>query len=404
MVSKTVDCLVGLNWGSEGKGRVSAYLAYEYNAMVRSGGPQAGHSFFHEKIKYVNRQIPCGVVNPDCLLFLSASSLLNLGVLANEIRTYHLHPDRLMIDNNAMVVTNKHIGMEKRASLRKKLASTVEGAGAAQAEKIWRRGVLFDHYAFEDPELYFFSNDTANAINKLIDNGYFILLEGTQGFGLCLNHGIYYPFVTSRDVLSSSLFSDAGISPKFHNKTIGVMRTYPIRVAGNSGPTESEEITWEEIAKRSGSPKPIKEYTSVTGRLRRVFEQSYESLEKSILLNRPDQIALMFLDYINYEDYGKSCFETLSKKSRRYIDSLEQRINVPITLIGTGPEENHIIDRRTEEQKNHVFEHPFCKESIKELFPDNIYGNEWGDSFIEKFIDKKMTDKKGNAWKRKIFV
>ena len=398
MENKVVDCLVGLQWGSEGKGKIAAYLAREYNAMVRSGGSQAGHSFYSNGVKYVNRQVPCGVINPDCFLYLSPNSLISLEVLSKEIIRYGLYPDRLLIDNHAMVITDKHVNMEKKNSLKKRLASTNEGVGAAQIEKIWRKAKLFDRYANEDPELYFFSGDSVSALNLQIRKNQPILLEGTQGFGLCLNHGMY-PFVTSRDVISASLLSDAGISPENYNQTIGVMRTYPIRVGGNSGPTSSKEITWEDIAKRSGSDKPISEYTTVTKRLRRVFEQSYEILNKAILANKPSQIALMFLDYINHEDYGKSEFEDLSDKSRDYVNELEEKLGTPITLIGTGPKENHIIDRRIQSQKRQIQERPL----LADYFPDNIYGYPWDSDFITRFIDRKMSDKKGNPIKRKIF-
>lgn len=399
MVNKTVDCVVGLQWGSEGKGKIIAYLAKEYNGIVRSGGPQAGHTFYDNGVKYVNRQVPCGVINPDCLLYSSANSLINIDVLAAEISNFGLYPDRLMLDNHAMVVTSEHVEMEKKAMLKDRLASTIEGVGAAQSEKIWRKAKLFDHYAYEDPELYFFCNDTAQSINAQIDNAHPILLEGTQGFGLCLNHGDY-PFVTSRDITSSALLSDAGISPKHHNQTIGVMRTYPIRVGGNSGPTNSEEISWEEITKRSSSPSSILEHTTVTGRVRRVFEQSYEVLRKAITINRPDQIALMFLDYINHEDFGKNEFDDLSTQSKDYIFFLEEILGVLVTLIGTGPEEHQIIDRRTQEQKAN----PIFKPWLNDFFPTNIYGYPWDCGFIERFIDRKMTDKEGNPFKRRIFM
>jgi len=248
MANRIVDCLIGLQWGSEGKGKIAAYLAEEYNAMVRSGGPQAGHTFFHKGVKYINRQVPCGIVNPNCLLYLSAGSILNLPVFTEEINKFKVYPNRLMIDNNAGVITEKHFDLERKKNLGKKLASTLEGVGAAQAGKVFREDLLFDSYALENPGLYFFCNDTSYAINLQIDNHHPILLEGTQGFGLCLNHGTY-PYVTSRDVTSSALLKDAGIAPCFLNQVIGVMRTYPIRVGGNSGPTDSRESNWEEITR-----------------------------------------------------------------------------------------------------------------------------------------------------------
>tara|TARA_Y100000310_G_scaffold317846_1_gene371213 strand:+ start:30031 stop:31062 length:1032 start_codon:yes stop_codon:yes gene_type:complete len=337
-----VDTIVGLQWGSEGKGKISAYLSPRYQVMVRSGGPQAGHTFYQDGVKYVNRQIPCGVFS-DCFMYIAPAGMVNLKVLEDEIKRYGLTPERLMIDKNAMVVTQEHIETEQKSSLKMRLASTCEGVGAAQVDKFWRKGVLFGNFV-KGSWLEKYCGDVVGAIHSHIDSGGTVLIEGTQGFGLCLNHG-EYPFVTSRDVTSSALLNDAGVSPRDHRKTIGVLRTYPIRVGGNSGPTYSSEISWEKIEKSSGSTKVIREYTTVTGRLRRVFEQDYETLERAIIVNNPDELALMFLDYINAEDFGKEVFEDLSNKSQDYVFELEERLKVPIRLIGTGPEERHIIDR-----------------------------------------------------------
>lgn len=401
---KPVDAVVGLQYGSEGKGKVVAYLANEYNGMVRSGGPQTGHTFYHKKEKYVNRQLPCGVINSNCLLYISANGLVNIDVIGEEIRRYKIYPDRLMVDNNTMVVTRKHIKEERESSLKSRIASTCEGVGAATIEKIRREANLFDHYAFEDPELYFFTNDTVQAINEQIEKKHPILLEGTQGFGLSLHTGGHYPYCTSRDVTTSALLSHAGISPKYHGQTIGVMRTYPIRVGGNSGPTGSDEISWEEVTKRSGSKRPIKEYSSVTSRLRRVFEQDYKNLKRAVLVNKPDQIALMFLDYINAKDYGKKDFEKLSKESKKYVFELEETLDVPITLIGTGPFEDQMIDLRIDEQKRNPIRGDVHKDLSSEFWPANFYNHKWEDGYFESFIDRKLTDKEGNSWERKILI
>jgi len=275
--------------------------------------------------------------------------------------------------------------MEKARNLKEKLASTLEGVGAAQVEKVWRDAKVFNSYAAEIPELYFFCNDTRKALDYQIQDGHSILLEGTQGFGLSLNHGDY-PYVTSRDVTSSALLADAGIAPKFHGKTIGVMRTYPIRVGGNSGPTGSDELNWEEIAERSGSQKPICEYTTVTGRMRRVFEQSPDALEESVRINRPDEIALMFIDYINHEDYGKSHFEDLSDESKSYVDNLERELKVPVTLIGTGPKAEHIIDRRENFERRRVVQN--VQEEMGWFFPDNFMGTSWNSGYHGRFVGK----------------
>lgn len=343
-MKKLVDCLVGLQWGSEGKGKIVAYLAKEYKVMIRTGGPQAGHTFYNKGRKYVNKQVPCGVFS-DCILYIPPSGLIKPSILKKEIKMYNLKPDRLKIDKYATVITANHVKLEQESMLKERIASTLQGVGAAQSDKIWRTAILFKDYTSEDSGLSIFLDDTIISINKHLNKKELILIEGTQGFGLSLNHGTY-PYVTSRDTTASALLSDSGISPNYHNQTIGVMRTYPIRVGGNSGPTNSNEISWEEITRRSGSKKLLREFTSVTKRLRRVFEQDYETLEKAVMVNQPSQIALMFIDYINYQDHGKTRFDDLSQESKDYINSLEDKLQVPISLIGTGPKEHHIIDRR----------------------------------------------------------
>ncbi|MFP4424673.1 MAG: adenylosuccinate synthetase [Candidatus Woesearchaeota archaeon] len=367
-----VDCLVGLQWGSEGKGKIASYLSCEYNAMVRSGGPQAGHTFYKDGERLVNRQLPCGLNN---LLYIASNSLINLDVLVEELVRYELYPDRVMVDNHAMVIRDEH--REKEQELSRLISSTGEGVGSAQVAKLMREGRLFDSYAIEDPELYLYCGDTVEMIHRQISLGHNILIEGTQGFGLSLNHGTY-PYVTSRDVTASSLLSDAGIPPDYHTGTIGVLRTYPIRVAGNSGPTESEEISWEEIARRSGYSHVPSEYTTVTGRLRRVFEQNIDELKRAVMVNRPSQLALTFIDYVNYEDYGKVDIGSLSGKSRSYIDWIEDELEVPVTFVGTG--EESIIDLREGR----------VRAEMVEMFPD-FYGKGWENAarFIERKLDHK---------------
>jgi len=340
----SVDILVGLQWGSEGKGKIASYLAADYKVMVRSGGPQAGHTFYHKETKFINRQIPCGVFNEDCFLYIAPAAMINVVVLREEIKRYGLTPKRLMIDRYATVITPEHIEYERNSSLHSRLASTQEGVGAAQSDKVWRKAILLEEY-IKRTELEYYCGDTISAIHNHIKNQELVLIEGTQGHWLSLNHGIY-PYVTSRDVTASALLNDAGIPPQDHRKTIGVMRTYPIRVGGNSGPTESKEISWGEIKKRSGYKKEIIEFTTVTGRVRRVFEQNLEYVQRAIMINKPDELAVMFLDYINAGDYGKDCFEDLSKESKIYIRDLEKELCVPVTLIGTGPLENHMIKKK----------------------------------------------------------
>lgn len=155
-------------------------------------------------------------------------------------------------------------------------------------------------------------------------------------------HGIY-PFVTSRDATAANFLAEAGISPLLVTDIVLVIRTFPIRVAGNSGPLP-HEITWEELSRRIG--KEVVERTTVTKKIRRVAEFDLAIVQKAILVNRPTQIALQFLNYLYPGDEGKATWEELSDKAKKYIDDLEVTLGVPIALIGTGQGNEAMIDRR----------------------------------------------------------
>ena len=125
-----------------------------------------------------------------------------------------------------------------------------------------------------------------------------------------------------------------------------VCRTYPIRVAGNSGSFGSHavELDWESIQKGSGCPTPLKEITTVTKRIRRIATQSVEMMEYAINLNDPSKLAITFMDYINHKDFGITRYKSLSDKSRQWLYDFYARFGVPIKFVTTSP--YSLIDRR----------------------------------------------------------
>jgi adenylosuccinate synthase len=157
-----------------------------------------------------------------------------------------------------------------------------------------------------------------------------------------LFHGTF-PFVTGRDTTAAGFLAEAGISPMVVSDVVVVLRTYPIRVAGNSGPLD--EIGWEEVVRRSGYPTALAEYTTVTGRLRRVGEFDWRLAEKAVAVNRPTAIALHGVDYLDHSNLGATEWYHLGPRSRRFIDQLEQRLGVRVRYVFTGPDRQHIIDR-----------------------------------------------------------
>lgn len=330
-----VTIVIGGQFGSEAKGKVIAFLADEFDMAVRTGSPNAGHTVFKDGEIYRLQQIPATFVNKKCVLYIGAGALINPDILRKEAEHTNTK-ERLFIDPQAGIIEEKHLLQE--GELVQKIGSTGKGCGAALADRIWRKDFKLAKDVLKDFQMA----NVVEILNQGIDEGKNVLVEGTQGFGLSLYHGIY-PFVTSRDTNASNFLAEAGISPLLASEIILVIRTYPIRVAGNSGPLPNE-ITWKELSSRIG--KEVEETTTVTKKIRRVAEFDIEIVKKAISVNRPTQISLQFLNYLYPQDENKNSWESLSNEAKTYIENLEHDLEVPITLIGTGQSNEAMIDRR----------------------------------------------------------
>jgi adenylosuccinate synthase len=311
-MNRVVDIMVGLQWGSEGKGKFAAALADRYGASVRVGGPNAGHTFYYRGDKYVNRSIPCAWVNPFCQLYIGAGAVIDLDTLGQELEECEMLSGisitpRLTVDRNAVIITSDHI--EEERSTLSHMGSTMHGIGAAIMTKIRRKegtGPLVKHVA-DGYRLRVTGKrgiftlrvgDVAEQLHSIIDAGdRLIMLEGTQGTLLSLDHGTW-PWVTGRNVLASSILSDCGLGPLCVREVYGVMRTYPIRVGGPSGPM-GHEVTWDEVARNAGLPEGLSETTTVTGRVRRVASIDRNLLREAAQLNGITQLFVAFLDYLD---------------------------------------------------------------------------------------------------------
>jgi adenylosuccinate synthase len=185
--------------------------------------------------------------------------------------------------------------------------------------------------------------DVSAEVNTALDHDKKVLIEGTQGFGLSLYHSDHYPKTTSRDTTATGFLSEVGVSPLRVTEIVVVFRTFPIRVAGQQAGPLSEEITWEQIQKESGYPDPIVERTSVTQKVRRVGRFDWDLAKKTVLINRPTQIAINGLDYLDYHDFGLSRSAELSRKAKHFIHEIQQRFGVEVGCLGVGPALNHMI-------------------------------------------------------------
>lgn len=332
--NKCVDVLVGLQFGSEGKGKVVSCIADHYKGSVRVGAPNAGHSIEFQGNIYKMQTIPCAWTNPNCKLYIGAGGMVNLDILQRELLKIPLTVgNRLMIDINTTIVTHEDAEQEISDKLYESIGSTTEGIGEAQSKKVLRRSDK--HIAMNIASLQQYLGSVSKELNNMIDRGERILIEGTQGFGLSLNHG-YYPYVTSRDVIASSMLSDCGLAPSVVNNVIGVMRTYPIRVHGNSGPMGAEELTWQDVANESGY-NTLEERTTVTNRVRRVSRINWDMLQAAVRANRCTSLVITFMDYLDHNDRGCTHFELLSQKGRNFVYEVERRLQVPVKMLSTGP-------------------------------------------------------------------
>ncbi len=331
--------VVGGQYGSEGKGKVSALIAEQesIDICVRCGGPNSGHSFTMDGgPRILLRQLPTGVIVPRTRLLIPAGALVNLSVLRKEISDFGLDARRVGVDRNAMLVEDADRDAEEQLGMRERLSSTLSGVGSAVARRALRKQDVRLAGRIDEPWLKRLITDVADECNRALDCGRKVLLEGTQGFGLSLYHSEYYPKTTSRDTSAAGFLSEVGLSPLRVTEVVVVFRTFPIRVSGEQAGFLEDEIDWETIQRESGYPTPIHEYTTVSDKLRRVARFDWNLARRTMDQNRPTRIAVMGMDYFDYANYRKSSFEQLAEKSAAFIQRFEIEFG-KIDYAGTGP-------------------------------------------------------------------
>ncbi len=344
-----VDVIVGGQFGSEGKGQIAAHIAPGYDCLMRVGGPNAGHTVFAKPFNHVFHLLPSGTNRaPNAKLLIGPGAIINLDKILEEIRFFGVEVGRLIIDEDAVIISQKDI--EEEQKIKHIISSTGQGVGMATAGNLISRLLGKDDHKAKHftKELRGYLGCTAEELENLYRDNKKILLEGTQGTGLSILHGIY-PHVTSRDTSVSGTLSEAGISPRRVRKVIMVTRTYPIRVGGPSGPFLSNEITMHEIAKRSGKNVDeliAREKTTTTKKDRRIAEFSWALFRQACELNSPTDIALTFTDYISIENEGVRLYEKLTSETRRFVEEIESCSGVKVSLIGTTFDYRAVIDRR----------------------------------------------------------
>lgn len=313
--------VVGGQYGSEGKGAVTGWLAKQEERpfAIRVAGPNAGHTVIEDGQTWKLRQLPvAAVTNLDATLAIAAGSEIDGVVLAGELdrldEAGYNATSRLIVDQQATLIDPWHVDNER--SLVSRIGSTGKGIGAARADRIMRTARLAGG-----------QSSVAPAATEALREGRTVIVEGTQGYGLGLHAG-WYPYCTSSDCRAVDFLAMAGISPWDEAVTDFevwiVLRVYPIRVAGDSGPM-MDEASWEAL----GLPP---EHTTVTGKVRRVGAWDEELARAAIAANGGAsrvRVALTMVDQlVDPED---------ERGVAKCVEELSSSLMCPISLVGTGP-------------------------------------------------------------------
>ncbi|PIN82218.1 MAG: adenylosuccinate synthetase, partial [Nitrosopumilales archaeon CG11_big_fil_rev_8_21_14_0_20_33_24] len=320
----TSTVVVGGFFGDEGKGKIISYLAIKDNPkiIVRGGaGPNAGHTIRDGDKTYKVRMLPSGFLNKTAKVMIGPGVVINPSVLLKEIQDFDVS-GRTFIDKHCGIIEESHLIRDSKGELKEKIGSTGSGTGPANADRAMRILKL----AKDVDSLSSLIVDVPAEINSALSSNQNVLVEGTQGTFLSLWHGTY-PFVTSKDVTASGICADVGLGPKKVDEVIVVFKAYVTRVG--TGPL-AKELTLEEAESKGWS-----EFGTVTGRQRRAADFDFDLARRAIMLNSATQISITKLDVLFPNCAGKTSFQELSNDAQSFINNIEEKLNTPVTIIGT---------------------------------------------------------------------
>jgi len=328
-MTKKVDVLVGLQFGSEGKGLIAGHLARvkAYDTVVNVNMPNAGHTYIGlDDKKYIFKVLPNGAVHPLVnRVMLGPDSVFSIERLKEECQMVGGGIwDKLIIHEGATILYPFHKISE--LGLVGSVGSTGQGSSEAMVDKIRR---LTGATIGTDPgELR--HNVVSHADWMLhLQRSKNVLLEGCQGYSLGLNAG-FYPYCTSRDCTPGRLAAGAGIPHHWIRRVIGAARLYPIRVGGNSGPPykDQSELQWEELGLQP-------EFTTVTNRKRRIFSFSETQIKEAIIACGVNDV------FLNFCNYDAELSEHVQGKINEICRSYGPR-DSRVTYTGWGPKDADI--------------------------------------------------------------
>lgn len=336
MESKTL-VVCGIQWGDEGKGKMTDYLAQAADVVVRyQGGNNAGHTITFGGNKYALQSIPSGIFNPHIKNIMANGMVVNPKAAIAELdrlRERGISDFQLSISDRAAVIMPYHIALDGAYEALKggrQIGTTKKGIGPAYADKYSRVGIrmgdlldreyfaerlrdallqknmelkmlgleqfdfdtLYNEYLGYGETLRPYVTDTSILLNREIEAGHKVLFEGAQGVMLCIDNGTY-PFVTSSSPTAASVPLGAGIAPRHINNVLGICKSYTTRVGAGPFPTELFTEQADYIRDRGH------EYGTVTGRPRRVGFLDCVVLRHACRVSGVNYLSLMLFDVLS---------------------------------------------------------------------------------------------------------
>lgn len=427
-----IDVLLGLQWGDEGKGKIVDVLAPKYKAIVRfQGGPNAGHTIEIGNDKFVLHTIPSGIFHKGIINIVGNGVVVDPLIFVEEIKKLKNHLPQceqdLYLSSKAHIILPTHRLMDAAQEAAKgslKIGSTLKGIGPAYTDKVGRLGLrigdiltpnfmerynklkewhlkniaflgfdvskhLIDGLIFEEYEAAWLKAieiikgmniiQSEYFVNKIIQNGDYVLAEGAQGSMLDIDFGTY-PFVTSSNTISAGVGTGLGVAPNKVGEIYGIFKAYCTRVGSGPFPTELLDAQGEELRKQGH------EYGSTTGRPRRCGWLDLVALKYSVMLSGVTKLIMTKADVLDQLETINVCthyqyngitstqipydinqsvitpvYESIKgwnkpignilhekdfpKELQNYIRYLEEQLNIPIYIVSVGPNRNQTIIR-----------------------------------------------------------
>ncbi len=345
MQNKTVDVILGLQWGDEGKGKIVDSLAPHYDMVARfQGGPNAGHTLVFDGNKLVLHTIPSGILHENAISLIGNGVVIDPIIFKDEVENLNSYisdlQKRIYISKKAHLILPTHRMLDAASEALKgkeKIGSTLRGITPAYMDKTGRNGLRVGDilrsdfmalykklkskhesilrsykydYSLDDLEKDWFDGievirsmnltDSEYLVNEYVESGKKILAEGAQGSMLDIDFGTY-PYVTSSNTITASVCKGLGIPPHAINEVIGISKAYCTRVGSGSFPTELEGTVAENLQKAGN------EFGATTGRPRRCGWIDLPALNYTIMINGVTQLVLTKIDVLNDFDEIGAC-------------------------------------------------------------------------------------------------